>query len=238
MTSAPPTLKGRATKEAIFGAARSVFAADGYAGARVSDIAAEAGLSNGAFYRYYSNKREVLVDLLSTTLEGVFQESWAAWRPRDPFEALQVSVERYLRFYEANADVFKVLHEAVELDREMEALQAAGRVRLQERTVRMLRRGQGEGLVRRSLDPQLYAAFLSGVVEHYAYVRFVLQRYPDRPVDEVAREMTAFWAHGVSPVEQSARSEAPPLSLVADEAEGAQHRQTHDQQGRSNGQAR
>jgi AcrR family transcriptional regulator len=49
---------GRA-RTALLGAARSVFVAKGYHGTRVDDIVSAAGVSHGAFYRYFKNKDEL-----------------------------------------------------------------------------------------------------------------------------------------------------------------------------------
>lgn len=196
VSSEPRTPKGRATKEALLGAARQVFGEVGYTGARVSDIAAVAGLSNGAFYRYYTDKREVLVELLSDLLDRLVKDSHTPWVRERPLETMETSVERYLTFYEANADLFRVLHETVQLFPEVEAMQADGRVRFQESSARGIKRSKETGLMRPSVDPELGAAILSGIIEHYAYTRFVLHRYPEKPIRTIARAISAFWANG------------------------------------------
>ncbi len=48
------------TKEQLLAAAARVIAARGYEGARVSEIAAEAGLSTGAIYAHYEGKADLL----------------------------------------------------------------------------------------------------------------------------------------------------------------------------------
>jgi AcrR family transcriptional regulator len=48
------------TKEQLLAAAARVIAARGYDGARVSEIAAEAGLSTGAIYAHYDGKADLL----------------------------------------------------------------------------------------------------------------------------------------------------------------------------------
>ena len=54
------------TRERLLRAAADVFARRGYDGTRVADIAAAAGLSNGALYAYYDSKAELLVEALRT----------------------------------------------------------------------------------------------------------------------------------------------------------------------------
>ncbi len=50
----------------ILGAAIRVFAARGYEGSRVGDIAKEAGVAYGLVYHYFKNKEEILNDIFET----------------------------------------------------------------------------------------------------------------------------------------------------------------------------
>ncbi|HEY3142734.1 MAG TPA: TetR/AcrR family transcriptional regulator [Acidimicrobiales bacterium] len=52
------------TRTRLVQAAVQVFAERGYEGARVTDIAREAGLSSGAIYAHYCSKAELLVDAI------------------------------------------------------------------------------------------------------------------------------------------------------------------------------
>jgi AcrR family transcriptional regulator len=63
----------------ILDAALAVFAEKGFAGARMDDIAARAGVSKGTIYLYFQNKEAVFKSLvrdsIGTTLEGVTDAS-------------------------------------------------------------------------------------------------------------------------------------------------------------------
>ncbi|WP_329083098.1 TetR/AcrR family transcriptional regulator [Streptosporangium sp. NBC_01469] len=52
------------TRERLLGAAAEAFARRGYDGTRVADIAAAAGVSNGALYAHFGSKAELLVAAL------------------------------------------------------------------------------------------------------------------------------------------------------------------------------
>ncbi|MCK2215575.1 TetR/AcrR family transcriptional regulator [Actinomadura sp. ATCC 31491] len=52
------------TRERLLAAAAEVFAARGYDGTRVADIAAAAGVSNGALYAHFGSKAELIVAAL------------------------------------------------------------------------------------------------------------------------------------------------------------------------------
>jgi AcrR family transcriptional regulator len=59
-----PGATAAVTRDRLLRAAADVFARRGYGGTRVSEIAAAAGLSNGALYAYFGSKSELLVDAL------------------------------------------------------------------------------------------------------------------------------------------------------------------------------
>src|SRR5258707_7572192 len=54
------------TRERLLRAAADVFAERGYDGTRVADIAAAAGVSNGAMYAHFASKADLMVDALRT----------------------------------------------------------------------------------------------------------------------------------------------------------------------------
>ncbi|WP_155348862.1 TetR/AcrR family transcriptional regulator [Acrocarpospora pleiomorpha] len=66
------------TRERLLRAAAEVFAERGYDGTRVADIAAAAGVSNGALYAHYGSKAELLVAALRVhgrrLLAGLFAD--------------------------------------------------------------------------------------------------------------------------------------------------------------------
>jgi AcrR family transcriptional regulator len=60
--------RSAATHEALVRAARVVFEEKGFEGAQTHEIAATAGVSTGAFYRYFEDKHEVFLDVLAEHL--------------------------------------------------------------------------------------------------------------------------------------------------------------------------
>lgn len=61
--------RAQATYEALLAAAARVFARRGFEGAQTPEIAAEAGVSTGAFYRYFADKRQIFVEMTKYNLE-------------------------------------------------------------------------------------------------------------------------------------------------------------------------
>ena len=74
--------RSRKTYESLIASAGHLFAENGYRGTQVPDITLEAGVSVGAFYRYFEDKREVLIELMHTFLaqqnafQAVFLNHW------------------------------------------------------------------------------------------------------------------------------------------------------------------
>jgi AcrR family transcriptional regulator len=70
-------------RKSLLDAAVRVFARSGYHGARVGDIAEEAGVAHGLLYHYFSSKEEVL--------QTIFRENWGELIER--FRAVEAAEE-------------------------------------------------------------------------------------------------------------------------------------------------
>ena len=83
------------TRERLLRAAADVFAERGYDGTRVADIAAAAGVSNGALYAHFASKADLLADALRTHGRNLLAEMFAA-DPEQPVVDLLLAVGRQL----------------------------------------------------------------------------------------------------------------------------------------------
>ncbi len=155
-------------RRAILHAAVKVFAAKGYHGCRIADVAQQAGVAYGLVYHYFKNKDELL--------ESVFAEQWTifiralesiAQGPGTPAEHL-AAVCRFV------LDVFRTAPEAVrvltlEVARTPDGLRVGSTRQTFDAAMRlvadMVRRGQGTGEIRRELDPMVAAASVLGALE-------------------------------------------------------------------------
>jgi len=84
------------TRERLLRAAADAFAERGYDGTRVSDIAAAAGVSNGALYAHFASKADLLADALRTHGRNLLADMFAA-DPGRPVVGLLLDVGRGLR---------------------------------------------------------------------------------------------------------------------------------------------
>jgi len=84
------------TRERLLRAAADAFAARGYDGTRVADIAASAGVSNGALYAHFGSKAELLVGALREHGRKGLADMFAA-DPGRPVAEMLLAIGRRLR---------------------------------------------------------------------------------------------------------------------------------------------
>jgi TetR/AcrR family transcriptional regulator, fatty acid metabolism regulator protein len=154
-------------RERILDAAIKVFARSGYHGARVSDIAREAGIAYGLVYHYFRNKEEILA--------SAFEERWSGFLavvdaiaagPKSAPEKLHSLAALILNAYRRRPDWVKVL--VLEIQRSSrfaapEQIRAVGR--LFEQVARIVREGQEKGELRVDVDPQVACVVLVGALD-------------------------------------------------------------------------
>ena len=79
--------KGRQTREAIEQSARKLFAERGFHGTTLGEIMSAAGKSPGVFYRYFTDKEDLLAALAEAFLHDVVEPSGLAVRlPHSPHD--------------------------------------------------------------------------------------------------------------------------------------------------------
>src|SRR6516162_10074454 len=85
------------TRERLLRAAADMFAERGYDGTRVADIAAAAGLSNGALYAHFASKAELLVGALRAHGRRLLADLFATDPSRSVTDLLLVAGRRLPR---------------------------------------------------------------------------------------------------------------------------------------------
>ena len=106
-------------------AARRVFERDGYHGTTVSAVVQAAGLSQGAFYLYFADKKAVFAALQEETATLLRRRIY--WGTRDEADArrrLEAGLKTYFEFYEEYAGLIRRLTiEGLGIDESFEARQ-------------------------------------------------------------------------------------------------------------------
>lgn len=112
------TPAGSRTLAGLLDAAHGVLIARGYHGTRVDDITSAAGVSHGAFYRYFTNKDQ-LVRVLALRAMGRVSEAFSGM-PRDvghDGKALRGWLQRYGSSYAQETAMIRVWVDATDGDR-------------------------------------------------------------------------------------------------------------------------
>src|SRR5438105_8937314 len=86
-----PGVTAAETRQRLLRAAADVFARRGYDGTRVADIAATAGVSNGALYAHFGSKADLLVAALGAHGHQMIAELFAS-NPDRPITELLLEV--------------------------------------------------------------------------------------------------------------------------------------------------
>jgi AcrR family transcriptional regulator len=154
-----------AKREHLLRAAVRVFARNGYHGARVGDIAEEAGVAHGLLYHYFTSKEEVL--------QTVFRDNWGELLDR--FRAVEAADEPapeklagiakiLLRTWRNDPDLVTVMVREVarspKLQAQVEEIGEAFEI-----VRRVIEEGQRAGDFRADLDARLAGWLLYGGLE-------------------------------------------------------------------------
>src|SRR5215470_1514642 len=83
-------------RERILGSAMRVFASKGFFGAKVSDIAEDAGVADGTIYLYFKSKDDLLISLFEQQMEKVHDVLGAAMAGAPRAED---KIARFIRAY-------------------------------------------------------------------------------------------------------------------------------------------
>ncbi len=112
---AAPQLRAQARelyRDAILEAAELVFARCGFAGTRMADVAAEAGLATGTLYNYFANRDELLSSLIARRSEELLASvkgAAAAASGRSPRDLLVAVVGASFEHFHTHRALFAVL---------------------------------------------------------------------------------------------------------------------------------
>jgi AcrR family transcriptional regulator len=160
-----PGRKAEATRQALLEAARIVIARDGFANARIADIARQAGKSVGVFYTYFDDKPALFAALLET-----FHADLVALTPPPPaYEedteaAVRSALAGFWATYRRYHPEMLGLLETGLADPDVLEVWRKMRQRGIRRFAFRIRRQQERGRCR-GLDPELAASALHGMLE-------------------------------------------------------------------------
>lgn len=192
----PQTGRGHARKAELLAAARRVFERQGFLDARVSDIAEEAGVSQGTFYTYFESKDAVFRAVAADVAERMLAAMRPAGpRPADIVEQVHQAMRRFVAAYRAQARLIVVIAQLGQSTPEVAALRLSVREAFVARTARGIRAQQAQGLADPDLDPDLASEVLGSMVDHACWVWLNLGREFDE--EALLETLTLVWTRAL-----------------------------------------
>jgi AcrR family transcriptional regulator len=216
----PTTARGQRTRERLIAAARRVFEHDGYLDARLSDISAEANVSVGSFYVYFTSKEEIFAAVLEQVQDSALHPHVrAATQGSGPIAEIEAGNRAYLTWYRRNARLMRALEQAATCDENLRELRRKRGEAFARRNARSIKELQERGLADPDLDPLLAAKAVDAMVGRMAYGVYVLG--DDCPFEDLVSMLTRLWVNalqiktGGDTDTPAARSAAKPVRTPA-----------------------
>lgn len=198
----PRSKRSAETRERILAAATEVFARSGFHGARVADIAEQAGIAYGLVYHYFRNKDEILA--------AIFSERWAMYieylhdvgrMPLTFPERMRRLVHFWVEMYRREPDLMTIMINEVSRSYEFLESHDIGTVLVAFDAIEaMIKEGRDKGELRGGLDPQLATYIIFGAAEMVltGYVIGSLRRDDPESFAHDEQQMLSLLLHGLA----------------------------------------
>ena len=206
MEAGPRSPKGRRTRARLLEAGKTVFERDGFLQARISDIAAEAGVSHGSFYHYFDTKEELFREIAEEVEVRLVSMDDIAHNVDDeagPIDRIRAANRSYLSAYRKEARIMRVIEEVSRYNEDVRMARAKRDDYLTVRTESAIARLQAEGVADRRIDTRHAAIALGGMVAKFAEMMFIGGAKFD--LDTAVDQLTLLWANALGIQENRSR---------------------------------
>ena len=159
-TKTPLRAHARRNGERIITSARELFALRGEQ-AHMGDIAKHAGIGKGILYRHFPDKEALLIEVIRTRLDDLYEIASRAEEMKDPFEAVETALHTTLIAIQGDTGLQYAIMRSSDLHREGIDEQKAA---LAATSIRILKRAQTAGAVRSDLNFDDIPMILTGII--------------------------------------------------------------------------
>lgn len=175
LDEASATKTDHENRKRIIEAGHRVFSRDGFHGARIVDIAAEARLGIGTVYRHFGAK----ADIFEAVIRGVIDEiyvggSFLRAPGPDPVQRITAANESFFRLYYRSANLMATLNHLATQDELFRQIYLEQRRRAAERLQHAIERLQESGEADRSLAAPVAAEALIAMMADVAFAAFTV----------------------------------------------------------------
>jgi TetR/AcrR family transcriptional regulator len=194
-------------QNAILDAAAYVFARKGYHQANVIDICKKAGISNGALYKYFKNKKDLYIKVFSSHIDrlaDIFSQYYKAMETTEPsfFDMIEELMSLTPEYIERERDYLKIYHDlgSASMDEFTSDLSQKFEDIAYRFWIKLVDRGKRKGEIRKDIDSDVAAYMMdnhitlfnfSCVSGHYAkrFKVFFKHKDEDITVEEKISQM-------------------------------------------------
>jgi len=183
-----------ATEASLLASAAAVFAERGYVATTVADIVQRSGISRGAFYLYFQDKKGVFRELVRRAVAECYEV--VPVTQGDLRDRIRHSTRLHLQAYARHRGILRCLFEVSTVESEFGDLHNRYRAEFVERIERHLDRAVQAGQCR-PLDPKVTAYCLGCMIGGVAYMWICADFDPYGgtvlTLDNVVEQVTEFW---------------------------------------------
>ncbi len=137
----------------------------GIQGLTIKNLAKEIGVTEGAIYRHFENKKQILLSILSLFREKMKElQSSARSSEQTTYAKLQVILNNFRKYFESNPAIVSVIfaEEIFQNDNELSGEVAELIKENQELMLSLIREGKSSGELRKDLDDQMMVNSILG----------------------------------------------------------------------------
>jgi TetR/AcrR family transcriptional regulator, mexJK operon transcriptional repressor len=194
----PQQDRSRQKRDKLVETATKLFIERGYEDTTSDDIAIAAGVSVGTFYKYFRNKRQVLLTIILEEFEHIFSHvriSQLDFSTGDPREVLREAVEKVLSINKTSVQLRAVCREVIFRDPELTSFQKLFRQRVLAELEESLQRAVDQKLARQNLDVTATSMLIITLFDSLAVLHYEVLGY-----ERLAKNLIDILYHHIFPV--------------------------------------
>jgi len=139
----------------------------GYANITVDEIAKQSGMARSSFYRYFSDKHDLLIALGAPALEAIREAAMRPWEmaPDVTREGLAEELLRTMEDYRPHTPLLAAIIEASTYDATAREYFLAGFDQIRDGVAAHIEAGQEQGFIYRDIHPREMAGWITWMAE-------------------------------------------------------------------------